>query len=175
MTPQNPTETRSERRESGPELHRRETRLGIWLPFFLTFLLVVALILLIALPSEPEWRTRVSFIADFMGSVLIFCPAIICAFAIYLVLVVAVWGMNRLHSGAASPLEKVENITANLANRVESATEKVNERVVDASTRMASLTYFMRFFDQNENIDGVNTSDQPASGDAASQKGDTTK
>jgi len=158
MTDPNPTELRAQRRRSGADLHRRETRRHIWLPFLVVCLALLGLFLLVALPSDPSWRTRVSFIADFMSSILIVCPAIICSFLFYLLIVVGIYGMNRLHSGARSPLEKVENITANIATRVDQTTEKLNEKVVDANSRIASLTHFMSVFDQPDDTDPHNPS-----------------
>ncbi|MCA9884645.1 MAG: hypothetical protein KC708_16820 [Anaerolineae bacterium] len=153
MTDPNPTELRTQRRRSGADLHRKETRRHIWLPFLLVCLFLLFLILLVALPTDPSWRTRASFIADFMSSILIFCPAIICSFVFYMLIALGIYGMNRLHSGARSPLEKVENMTAKIATRVDETTEKINEKVVDANSRIASLTHFMSVFDQPENDD----------------------
>jgi len=142
------SEARRHRREEGSALHRREGFRQIWLPFTLTGLLILIMLLIIALPSDPDWRTRVGLVTDFMMLIMIYCPLFICGFLVYAIIIVGVYYANRLHDGTQKPLERAENIVAAFTNRVERTTESINSRVVSASSRFAGWTKFMDFFDK---------------------------
>lgn len=141
-------EARRTRREDGSALHQREGFRQIWLPFALTGLLILVMLLIIALPSDPSWRTRVGLITDFITLIMIYCPLFICGFLVYALIVIGVFYANRLHDGTQKPLERAESIAAAFTDRVERTTESINERVVSASSRFAGWTTFMDFFDQ---------------------------
>lgn len=134
-------------RESGAVIHRRETRWQIYLPFALGLLLLVLVFSLVALPSDPIWRVRAQAIADWIYSVLCLFPILICLFPLYLILIVGVYGMKKLHDGTEPPLHKLETVSADFAERINRAMDYINEKTIAFSSATAPLDDLLSAFD----------------------------
>lgn len=133
---------------SGRDLHRRETRNQIVLPFLLAVVFVTLIVLFVAFLNNPQARTQVRAIADFVLSVTILCPAILCLFPIYLLVVVGVYGANKLHAGTQKPLERLETLTNQARERVSGWTDGANSQVSHWSARIEPLMKIMSIFDE---------------------------
>lgn len=143
---QAPDTSRSEPREAGETIHRRETRRQIILPMVGASLLIFIIFLMAAL---LPLRVQVSTLADWMTTIFLLCPAVICLLPIYIILVAGVYGMNKLHNSVGTPLQKLEHFSEGVANRIESATTGVNRQTVKWRARFAPLEKLMSIFDKS--------------------------
>lgn len=115
-------------------VHAEETRREILVPFLIgVALVVVPVIIALLLPRNNQ----TGLIADFLLTVFILCPAVICLLPIYLLMVVSAWGVGRLHDGVARPLAQVETFSKSLNTRTESLSDSVARRVISFSARFA--------------------------------------
>ncbi|MCU0511768.1 MAG: hypothetical protein MUE40_04265 [Anaerolineae bacterium] len=136
--------------EDGRTIHRRETRRQIWLPAGAALLLVLLLGTVPALLSDPLARLRVAVIADVLFTVMILCPAVLCLFLLYVLVVAAIYGMWLLQRLAGTPLQRLEKATATLAQRVAGWTGRINQQVIGLNERFAALTWLFNLFDARE-------------------------
>ncbi len=144
-------------REDGRQIHKRETRRQIILPFVGGLLLILGAFLLMALPTDPAWRLRASAVNDWLYLVLCQVPFLVCSLITYFVVIAGIWGMNKLHSGTERPLVKLENLVAGLASRVESIAGTINERTLSWRAKAEQILHVMRIFDQTTNSDSDTT------------------
>ena len=98
---------------SGTEIHRRAVRREIILPFVGGLLLIIVLVVIAAVEGE----TPTSGVANTMLTVLILCPMALCLLPIYLLLVVAVVGMNRAHDCSPSRCADSKTLSLTLRER----------------------------------------------------------
>jgi len=152
QTPETP-ETNDGPQQRGTTLHRRGTRRQIWLPFGLGVALVLLAFLIVALPSDPIWRVRAQAIGDFLYTLLCSLPLLICLLPLYLLVMLGIYGMNRLHNSTERPLRRVENLAEGLAKRIEGVTTSVNNQTTKWSTRIAPLMRLLGAFDPNDGQD----------------------
>jgi hypothetical protein len=116
--------------------HRRQTRREIWLPALGGLVLVIVLVLLGGL--RPH-LARTSLIADFMGTIFLLCPAAICLLPLYLLLAVAVGGMNHVYRGAISGLGKLELLSGRLLNGTTRVMDRAARASITVNSRLAPL------------------------------------
>jgi hypothetical protein len=133
--------------ESGTEIHRRESRLQIYLPFGLGLLILLTMILVVALPTNPIWRVRAQAIADWTYTILCLIPMVLCVFPVFMLVALGIWGMNRLHGITEPPLRKLENLAAGLATRINNASEYVQRKTIDVSTTIEPALNLISTFD----------------------------
>ncbi len=113
---------------------RREQRRQIWLPFAGGGLLLLALVIFAAfLPG-------VSVVANFMMTILLLCPVVVCLLPLYFLLVFAVFGMNSVYNGAAKPLHRLEKLTASIATRTSRYSDTLARKSINLNTRFAPLS-----------------------------------
>jgi hypothetical protein len=128
--------------------HRRDTRYWIVLPMLLIGLLVaIGIGIVLTLPS----RFQVSIIADWMVSILILCPSVICLFVICVLLFAAVAGMSRLHSVAARPLYRAHDWSDRIAERTAEYGGKISRRALELGARFAFLNEWFRLLNPSQN------------------------
>jgi len=139
---------RARRRQEAKRLHRRDNRWQIMLPLALAVLLVFILFGLVAFPAEPVWRLRASAISDFLVSLLILCPLIVCLFPVYLLVVVLAWWANRLHQGAQPPLERLQNSLDQAGAQLQQAAHTLSAKTIDWSARLAPLLSLLSVFNR---------------------------
>lgn len=142
--------------EQGRALHRRETRRQIWLPLLLGIGAIFLPVVLIAIQRDAIWRIRAAAIGDFLYTILCAMPLLLCSFLAYLVIMILVIAMNKLHRRTETPLERVEGIASTLATRIEAFSNTVNERTVTWSARLEHLMTFLDLFDD---VRGEHTND----------------
>lgn len=134
-------------RETGALIHRRETNRQIYLPFLFGMTILLIAFLIVALPSAPEWLDRAQAIADFLYTLLCIIPILICLLPVYVMILLGVYGMTKLHDGVESPLRKLENLTASLAGRIETATEYVTNQTTSFNNVVEPIDTALRIFD----------------------------
>ena len=113
---------------------RREQRLRIWLPFGIGAAVLVLVVLIVG--SMPN----VSVVSNFVMTILLLCPVVICMLPLYFLLVIAVLGMNKVYNGAAKPLRSLERLTAQLSSRTTSLSDKLARQSINLNARVAPLT-----------------------------------
>ncbi len=143
-------ESKIQRHETGKTIHQRETRWQIVVPFLGGVAVIGAVFGIAAMMNDPFAMQRVSIVADCMFSAMILCPMVICMFPVYLLMVVMMYGMNKLHQGTEAPLQRLETMTETMAQRVETVTKDVNQRVVNANVRLAQLLRWLSVFNPQE-------------------------
>ena len=149
-------------RETGAVIHRRETNRQIYLPFLFGMTLLLIAFLIVALPSAPEWLDRAQAIGDFLYTLLCIIPVLMCLLPVYVMVLLCVYGMTKLHDGVESPLRKLENLTASLAERIETATEYVTNQTTTFSNAVEPIDTALRIFDTPSPSNGEETaSDEP--------------
>jgi hypothetical protein len=115
---------------------QRAARRAIWLPFIGGVALVIALVVLLAIFPD---RRQPALIADFMLTAFILCPVSLCLLPIYLLLVLAVYGMMGVNKRAQKPLVALERTTANLAEQTHRVGVKAAKASVTFNVKMASV------------------------------------
>lgn len=146
MTPKTTGQARPQR-ESGIQIHRRESRLQIYLPFGLGLMLLLTLILIVALPTNPIWRIRAQAVADWTYTILCLTPMVLCVFPLFMLVALGIWAMNRLHGMTERPLRKLEILTAGLANRVNNVSEYIQRKTIDVSATIEPALHMIDTFD----------------------------
>lgn len=124
--------------------HRRETLLYLIVPLLVTVfivLLAVAVVLLL------ERQIQVSLLADWMMTILVFCPALLCTTIVCISLVAAVVLMSRAGHPVLRPFQKVNEVTQMAADRTAKAAETVNNTTVNVASRFAFLDRLLSAFD----------------------------
>lgn len=134
-------------RETGEQIHRRETRRHIWLPFVVTALCVLLAFSIVALANQPLARSRAAAIADLSLTLLCLVPLLACALPAYIIVWLGVVSMIKLHNSTESPLRRLENLTTNTADRIEGLTTHLNQRVINWQARLAPIMAIMQRFD----------------------------
>jgi len=161
MSDTQPQNAQSKRTDSAAR-HRRESRNTITLPFFLVFVVLLAMVIAVLLLPQ---RAQVSLVADWMTLWLILCPVVICLFPIYLGVMLGIYGMNRLHKGTRTPLEKLQVSYSKNLKRVTDFTGSVNQRMIDTQVKLTPYMRYLQAFDsapeakqeQEEQPDGDST------------------
>jgi len=124
--------------------HRRETLLYLIVPLLVTVFIVllgVGVVLLL------QRQLQVSLLADWMLTVMVFCPALICTTVACIGLIVAVVLMSRANRAAVRPLQKMNDLTQSVADRTTKAAESVNSATVNAASRFAFLDRLLNIFE----------------------------
>ncbi len=138
----------TERRTESPDtlkLHRRATRRLIILPFVGGLLLIVALTAITVLAGRSPTRA----VADTLLTVLMLCPLALCLLPLYLLLVIALAGMNHAHELIAKPLRQLELLTEQMRDRTQSASDRAARTSINLNARFAPLDRLIfSFFDR---------------------------
>jgi len=152
-------------REKGRQLHRRQTRWQIILPFCLLIIVIFAMPIITALLPTAS---HISIVSDWMFTLLVLCPMVLCFFVPLVITVAMAYGVGRLHDGVQPPLERLEDMTASMNERVGTLTDTANERVVGWTARLEPFLYLLRIFDGKAD-------EQQASSDTSSPPNEKTQ
>jgi hypothetical protein len=141
-------------RQSSQQAHRRAVRREILLPFAGGLLLIVVLVVLAA----SQGAVPTSGVANTLLTVVILCPLALCMLPVYILLVVAVFGMNRVHDTIGKPLRALENLTITLRERTYGISDRAARTTINLNARFAPLdrmvfSYFDRDRPKNEDND----------------------
>lgn len=136
-------------RETGEQIHRKETRRHIWLPFLGALVGVLVAFLIVALANQPLARSRAAAIADLMVTTLCLVPILACILPAYIVVWLGVIGMGKLHNSTERPLRRLEKLMTGTADRIEGLTTNWNNRLINWQTQIAPLMKVMQYFDSD--------------------------
>jgi hypothetical protein len=125
----------SEDRQKSFYVHRRAVRREIVLPFAGGVLLLVILMVIAILSG----KTPISGISTTLLTVLVLCPFALCLIPVYLVLVVMVVGMNRVHDNVGRPLRRLENLTIMVRDRTYSISDRAARVSINLNAKFAPL------------------------------------
>ncbi len=124
--------------------HRRETLVYLIVPLLVTiFIVLLGIATVLLLPRQLQ----VGLLADWMATVMIFCPSLICTTVVCIGLMLAVVLMGRANRAALRPLQKVNELAESVADRTAKAAESVNSATVNAASRFAFLDRMLNIFE----------------------------
>jgi len=140
--------------EVGRRLHRRQVRREILWPMFGVGALFVVAVVLVALATRLE-AAQIGAVADVMVTLLVLLPMVICMLPLYILLMLAVFGMSSLHAGSERQLNRFNDLVYNVSARTMRFTGTVNQRVAKERLRVAGTEGLMnQAFDDNK-VDGL--------------------
>ena len=124
--------------------HRRETLVYLIVPLLVTiFIVLLGIAAVLLLPRQLQ----VGLLADWMATVMIFCPSLICTTVVCIGLILAVVLMGRANRAALRPLQKVNELAESVADRTAKAAGSVNSATVNAASRFAFLDRMLNIFE----------------------------
>lgn len=121
------------------------------LPMIVGVAVLVGLVVLAGVSPRP------SLTANVMMMVMMLCPALLCMFALFIITVVSVFGMNKVTGAVASPLRRVESLTVTARQKVEEVSDVAAQQSANFSVRTAPLENWM-----NKAFDRKSTSSKDA-------------
>jgi len=122
-------------RGAAQKIHRRAVRMEILLPFLGGMILIIVLVVIAAVAG----KTPTSGVANTMLTVLILCPMALCLLPIYLLLVMAIFGMNRAYDMIAKPLRQLQELSLKLRDRTYSLSDRAARTSINLNSRFAPL------------------------------------
>lgn len=125
--------------------HRRETLLYFILPSIVAVVTLLAVIVVVLLLKR---QMQVAIIADWLLSVFVLCPALLCGFVVCILLIILVALMNRLQDAILRPVRWADEKSQNAANRFEAITTMITEKMIDFASNFAFLDRLLSFFDE---------------------------
>lgn len=133
--------------QSAKNHHRRDTLLWIVLPMAALVLLIVAAVAVaIWVPRDLE-GAQLRIISDLMLMVIILCPMLLCLLPLAILMVVSVFGLNRVHDMLVQPLRKVSGYSLTAADRTSSITDRINRQTINTSARLGFIYRFLGTFE----------------------------
>ena len=133
-------------RDDGARIHRRETMRQLVLPMGLALLFIIAIGAVVVILSDP---TRISVVSSWMVLVLFLCPSVLIAAALFVGLTLLVYGINRLHSGAGSALQRAERFVDGAAERVLSISRRLGRSTIRYSESTAPLVERFKVYEKD--------------------------
>ena len=132
----------------GARIHRRETIWQIAIPFVLFGIFILALMLGIGLQSDPIWRVRIQAMYELFNFIFCLIPAVFCLYPIYIIVMMSVYGMYRLHQSTERPLRKLELAAIALSERIEWFNQFARTHTENLSTFFSPFMTWMSQFDE---------------------------
>lgn len=124
--------------------HARQTQRQIILPVLGGVVLIALLVgIVLWLPQ----RLQVGIVSDFMLTVFMLCPAVICMLPLTILLLVAAFGAGRLHDRAVPPLRGLQARSGKLAGLADSAATTVNQRTIVYGARLGAALRVLDIFE----------------------------
>ncbi|MBC8170513.1 MAG: hypothetical protein H7X77_02535 [Anaerolineae bacterium] len=90
----------------------------------------------------------ISVISNVMLTCLCLLPMVICLLPIYLLLVVAIYGMNRVHGSVETQLHRAQDASVSLIERSNGITDSLNRSSINFSALLAHLDPLFNIFDR---------------------------
>lgn len=136
---------------SRPELdrqHRRETFIYLTLPLLFTVGLALGGVVIVLLLQR---QIQVAIIADWMVTVMMCCPAILCLYVIAVGVMSAAVLAGRAVKYAERPLEGLVDKTDEVAARATHMTDMIREQIASLKSKFSFLEPYFKIFDRPEN------------------------
>ncbi|PJF23013.1 MAG: hypothetical protein CUN56_03070 [Phototrophicales bacterium] len=137
--------------------NQQKTRFSVViLPILLVAIAIPVILLLLAAGSSPFsiGRGGISIISSVITICCFLIPLLLCFAPLYLLLMAAIYGINKLEQGSETQLARVQRQTKNLAEKTAAIGEAIAQKSIGISSRFA---YFNRLFNAfEEKIDERN-------------------
>ena len=124
--------------------HRRETLLYFIVPLLVTVFIVLLGVVVVLLLQR---QLQLSILADWMMTVMVCCPALLCTTVICVGLMAGVALVGRSGGSVLRPVHKLSDLTQNAAERTTRTTDAVNKATVNIASRFAFLDRLLGMFD----------------------------
>lgn len=124
--------------------HRRETFIYLIVPLLLTVFIVLLGVVIVLLLQR---QLQVSLLADWMVTVMMFCPALICSTIVCIMLCAAIFLMGRANQSLVRPLEQMNEATQSVADRAANVTHSINQTTIKAASQFAFFDRLLGIFD----------------------------
>ncbi len=121
-------------RRSPQQIHRREVRNQIMLPMLGVVALLALAVLLIFVPLSP---TRFSAVSDFVLTIYMLCPTVLCCLIPFGILAAAAVGLWAGNDRLALPLRRFRTRVTGELRRVRAAVPRAAEPVVRMESKLA--------------------------------------
>jgi hypothetical protein len=116
--------------------YRRDNTRLILLPFGVgAAVLIVALLVTLFGTNAGEK----SVVSDFLMTILLLCPAVLCTLPLAILLVVAAFAMNRVEGKAISLFDKVVPAVEGFNRRIDRAMDRLGRNAVDFGVKAAPV------------------------------------
>lgn len=124
--------------------HRRESFRQIWLPVYGGLVLLMVLVGgVLFLPRMVEEPMRLATLSNIMVMLVFLLPQIICLFALYLLLVVFVVGIDGFHRASTNQLQRLHHFSRTVTDKTIDVTENINKQTVDLRVKLAGFEQTM--------------------------------
>jgi hypothetical protein len=134
MTSRLPAAQTAEARAIARAIFRKK----ILLPF------VIGLVAILALTAIAVLSPRSDVTANVLMIVLMLCPAFICLFPLYILMVAGIYGMARAQGMVHKPLERATQLTAAARDKTQSTSDQVTRSTVNWSSKIAPIEQAMK-------------------------------
>lgn len=122
------------------KIHRRQTRLQIGLPLYGAGFLI--LLLVAGTVAVSIWRPQpgqISMVADILTTVCMLLPLALCMLPVYLLLMVAAFGMGSVNESSARQLRRVNALSRTITEKTITATHAIDQRTLETRARLAGV------------------------------------
>lgn len=140
-----PETSREQHYQQLDKQQRKLTRRYVILPFFLLILILIGIIGVMVSLRTP---TQVAIVSDFLLTLFVLCPLVICLFPIVMLMFLLIVLVNGLHKGTKSPLRRIEQWTYTMEKRLESWAHLADSQVLKWAVRLAPIHNFLSIFDE---------------------------
>jgi flagellar basal body-associated protein FliL len=141
------TTSNAQKYEQNDRAYRKQVRRYVTLPIVLLLLIMLATVVVMLL---LQTRAQVAVVSDFLLTVFVLVPSIICLFPVVLLMFWLVDKVNSLHTGTKPPLRRIEQWTADLQDRVDSWARLADSRVLRWAVQFAPIRHVLTMFDDPE-------------------------
>lgn len=121
---------------SPQQLYRKAMRREVYLPLALALALIVAgAAVMLLLPT----RAQVSLMTDWLWSMLVLLPLVVCMVPLAIGAVLLVVAAGRLPGMARKPLQRGQSAVQGIQERVTTILEQIHHVLIDFSSRLAAV------------------------------------
>lgn len=132
-------------RQSYDREHRRETFLYLIVPLMVAVVTVLAALVVVFLLQR---QMQVSIIADWMMTVFILCPAVVCGFVMCVLLITLVILMRRAQAAVLRPVRWADEKTQQAAEHAEDVSEIITQQIIKLASKFTFLDRLLSLFDE---------------------------
>jgi hypothetical protein len=118
---------------------------------------ITALVLLLFLSPSPiglfAQPGSSSSVSNIFLICLVLCPMLICGFALYAILLAAIYGVNVVERSSRRQLQKARRATRTVADKTNATADNINQRSINIGTKMAALDHVFTRAEEKEETD----------------------
>lgn len=147
------------------QAYRRAMRREVYVPMVLASgVVLAALLVMVFLPT----RSQVSVVADWLWTMLVLLPMVICLLPLAIGAVVLALAASRLPGMARKPLQRGQTAVDNASERISTVLEQIHHVLIEFSARLAGVERMMPLEEQpvassEPSVAGVKSDEHSAS------------